>query len=360
VKFLYKVWSKYDGFTPAQVPARRLPGGLLRLGWARYIEAVERGTEIWVYFHGPHAFENGVYVKGVAHAIDVDQGEVLLRIRQASTSVPLTDASTSARIAAIVAARGLQVFLLPDALDVAPTCNVDTSAMTCAHRSCDGCQTWQALPLIAPRNLGWPARLPQSLADFVPAYWVIPPRNFIYMRSGRFKLGIRRTDELFRRFKTGEKRLAFPLALGIREALATRGLDSFDAIVPIPLSPDKEAAGEIHRTRLLARELARLLGVPVREPLSLDGAISKRRLRGDQGYSASLFEYVYRRKLVINDTIDGLQRIALIDDVCTEGSTIRASTSILKAKNPALEVVAATAGQMTVRAAVLHEDDLTA
>ena len=37
MKFLYKVWSNYDGFTPAEIPARQLPGGLLRLGWARYI-----------------------------------------------------------------------------------------------------------------------------------------------------------------------------------------------------------------------------------------------------------------------------------------------------------------------------------
>jgi hypothetical protein len=62
LKFLFKIWSGYDGFRPAEIPNRQLPGGLLRLGWGRYIEAVELGTEVWVYFHGPHAFENGVYV----------------------------------------------------------------------------------------------------------------------------------------------------------------------------------------------------------------------------------------------------------------------------------------------------------
>ena len=69
----------------------------------------------------------------------------------------------------------------------------------------------------------------------------MPSRNFVYQQGERFNTGIRRTDELFRRFKTGEANLAFPLALGIREALATRELDSFEAVVPIPLSPDKAA-----------------------------------------------------------------------------------------------------------------------
>lgn len=358
MKFLYKVWSNYDGFTPAQIPARRLPGGLLELGWDRYIESVEQNSEVWVYFFGRHAFEPGVYVKGVPHTIDLAGKRVLLRVRQVSTTSPLTDAKTSARIREVIAARGLQVFILPEALDVAPTCDVDTGASTCKKRNCGGCKTWLALPLIQDRNLGWPARLPDALEDFVPAYWVIPPRNFIYMRSERFTAGIYRTDELFRRFKTGEKNLAFPLALEMHEALAARGLDSFDAVVPVPLSPDKAEAGEIHRTLLLAKELGRQLGCPVRELLALSEPTSKRRLRGIDGYNARMFEYIYRERLLVDAGVEMLSSIVLVDDVCTEGSTLRACTAALRAKNPELDVVAATAGQMTVRAAVAREEEL--
>lgn len=331
----------------------------MELGWSRYIESVEKNSEVWVYFFGRHAFEEGVYVKGVPHTIDVPGRRVLLRVRQVSTTSPLTDGKTNARIREVMAARGLQVFILPEALDVAPTCDVDTGASTCRARNCGGCKTWHSLPLIRARNLGWPARLTDALEDFVPAYWVIPPRNFIYMRSERFKPGIYRTDELFRRFKAGEKNLAFPLALGMREALAARGFDTFDAVVPVPLSPDKAADGEIHRTLLLAKELGRQLGAPVRELLSLSEPTSKRRLRGIDGYSAHSFELIYRRRLLVGDAVEELGRIVLVDDVCTEGSTLRVCTSRLQAKNPTLEVVAATAGQMTVRAAVEHEDDLT-
>jgi hypothetical protein len=294
------------------------------------------------------------------HTIDVPGRKVLLRVRQMSTTATLTDAKTSALIREVVAARGLQVFILPEALDVAPTCDVDTKASMCKRRCCGGCKTWRSLPVIKEQNLGWPRRLPETLEDFVPAYWVIPPRNFIYQQGERFNTGIRRTDELFRRFKTGEANLAFPLALGIREALAARGLDSFDAVVPIPLSPDKEQAGEIHRTRLLAKDLARQLRVPVREALSLSEPTSKRRLRGIDGYSASSFEFAYRRRLVVDDAVTDYLSILLVDDVCTEGSTIRASCVAVRAKNPSLKIVAATAGQMTVRAAVEHEEDLVA
>jgi predicted amidophosphoribosyltransferase len=359
VKFLFKVWSNYDGFTPERIPERQLPGGLLQLGWSRYIEAVERGSEIWVYFHGSHRFDNGVYVKGVAHAVGVDERVVQLRVRDYSTDRPLTDAPTSARIADAVAARGLQVFLLPEFLDAAPACDVTTAALTCKARHCGSCVTWRRLPIVRRRNLGSPQRLPDEVSrNLVPAYWVIPPRNFMHMAGRRFKDAIRRTDELFKRFKTGEEKLAYPLALGMREALADRGLDRVDCVIPVPLSPDKAEAGEIHRTRLLARELGRLLGVPVREFLTLQEPISKRRLRGERGYGATAFEAAYRAALDVDQRIANYGRVALVDDVCTEGSTISACFEEMRRVNPELEVVATTAGQMTVRAAVRREDDL--
>jgi len=98
----------------------------------------------------------------------------------------------------------------------------------------------------------------------------------------------------------------------------------------------------------------------VRECLSLSSPISKRRLRGDHGYTASRFERAYQRRLLVDGGVPHLTRIVLVDDVCTEGSTIRASAAALHAVNPTLEIVAATAGQMTVRAAVRCERHLIA
>lgn len=358
MKFIYKVWSNYDGFTPSEIPRRRLPGGALRLGWRHYIESVERDSEIWVYFHGRHRFENGVYIKGVPDEVDIDAREVLLRVREYSTDEPLTDDETSALVAEVVRARGLQVFLLPEFLDVAPECDVATAATSCQSRRCGSCPTWKALPVIRERNLGWPAHLSGDVEGFAPGYWVIPPRNFIHQRGQTFKDRYRRTSELFKRFKTGERRLAFPLALGMHEALAARELEDVECVVPVPLSPDKEEAGEIHRTRLLATELARLLGVQRRELLTLSSPISKRTFRGQRGFSAAQFEWAYARRLLVRDAVERYERILLVDDVCTEGSTLSACLTKLWEVNAELEVVVASAGQMAVRAAVRREEDL--
>ena len=93
----------------------------------------------------------------------------------------------------------------------------------------------------------------------------------------------------------------------------------------VPLSPDKEAAGEIHRTHLLASETlapAHLPRASRAEPIRAD---FKRRLRGDKGYSARGFEAAYSLQLeVAKSMLRGMSRVLLVDDVCTEGSTISA------------------------------------
>src|SRR3990172_7677500 len=63
MRFIYKINSAYDGFTPAKIPARLLAGKRIKLGWNRYVDVVDPGHEVWVYFRGPHRFEPGVYIK---------------------------------------------------------------------------------------------------------------------------------------------------------------------------------------------------------------------------------------------------------------------------------------------------------
>jgi predicted amidophosphoribosyltransferase len=358
VRFVFKINSAFDGFRPAVIEQRLEADGRLSLGWQKYVEAVELGSEVWVYFRGPHRFEDGVYLKGTVDEIDVGGRRVLLRVRESSTEEPLTDPATAQRIADLVSQRFQQVFLVPEEAAPLAACTFATTAQSCRARNCGYCPVWAQLPRVDRDTLGCPERLSQDFEDFVPAYWVLPPRTFLYYTGRVVRAPIRLTSETFKRFKTGEEDLAYPLALGIRESLIERDLANFDCVIPIPLSPDKEAAGEIHRTRLLAQELAQLLGIDVLEVLTLNRPISKRVLRVQNGYTAQEFENAYEDALDIHADAESLGRVLLIDDVCTEGSTLSVAYGRLMQLNPDCTVVGATAGQMAVRAAVSDEEQL--
>ena len=101
-----------------------------------------------------------------------------------------------------------------------------------------------------------------------------------------------------------------------------------------------------------------MLKAPVAECLELASPVSKRKLRGAYGYSAAQFEAVYAAALQTSSCPWKPGQCSYIDDVCTEGSTLRVTARTLKAANPGLRVIAATAGQMTVRAAVRDVDAL--
>jgi hypothetical protein len=359
MKFLYKIHSGYDGFTPQKIP-ERVHGHTLRLGWKLYIDVIEEGDEIWVYFHGQHKFKNGVYLKGIAEDIDYDRHVVLLRVSKFETSQPISSDADSLRIAAVVAPRYRQVFLLPEELEAAPTCTVATSADTCKARLCGACSKWKALPTVNRRILKTPHRLDGKIDRFAPAFWVIPSRSFLYQESRPIRPGVRRTSELFMRFKTGDENLAYPLALGMQRALAKAHRLDFDAVVPVPLSPEKAKNGEFNRTRALAKELALLLGAPVREWLTLSHSVSKRKLRTGLGFTASEFENNYATKLLADPRFSTVGSVLLVDDVCTEGSTLRVCAAAIRHVHPTAAIIAATAGQMTVKRVVKDASTLCA
>jgi predicted amidophosphoribosyltransferase len=348
VRFLYKIFSGYNGFTPSRIESRLLKGDLLELGWARYLDSVSIGDECWVYFHGPHAFTPGVYIKGFIRRIDFKKSNTLLRVREYHSSVPLVeDKETAGRIAQTVATRYRQVFLWPEESD-ATQCSVTS----CGRRKCGSCETWRALPIIQQDH----ARAPRGCvaAPVVPAYWVIPARCYVQMEGRGFAAATYSTTNMFEEFKFGERRYAYPLARGIYEALRRREALDFDAIVPIPLSPDKLASKELHRTRALAQELGELLGVRVRELLSLSEPISKRRMKS-YGYTKGQFETRYYSLLVVDPSVANCEHILLVDDAITHGSTIRMAALKLYKARPELNITAASAAQMIVKAAVASE-----
>jgi predicted amidophosphoribosyltransferase len=357
VKFLYKIHSAYDSFRPRVIPERASDQGLIELGWRRYFEEVEEEDEIWVYFHGG-SFSPGVYIKGVAARKDDERESVWLQIHEYSTTDPLTDAETSAEIGQILSTRYRQVFFVPDGWRTVANCSLSTTASTCASRRCRDCATWKALPRVDPRVLLRPARMDtDTIAAFVPAFWAIPPRSPLWYEQARVIPGIQRTNGLFRRFKVGDARLAYPFALAMVEQLKRAGQAAVDAVIPIPLSPEKAENGELHRTKAIAEEISRLLRIRMVEFLSLSEPVGKRVLRR-MGFTAREFERAYGKALVVDPRIRELSSILLVDDACTEGSTFERSAEAMLALNPVLRIVAASAVQMAVTAVLADQERL--
>lgn len=222
MNLLYKIHAGYDGFRPGRIPERMLPGQVLRLGWKRYIDAVDPGEEVWVYFHGGR-FPKGVYAKGRIRGVDPGDQAVFLRVLEYSTSEPLTDPATTARVAQAVATRYQQVFLVPEAWETAAHCNLESEASSCLARRCGECGTWRAIPRIGFEDYRLPSRFPGEPDEFIPAYWVIPSRCYLWSSTRPIAPGVRLSSEIFYRLKTGEKSVAYTLALGMHESLARGG-----------------------------------------------------------------------------------------------------------------------------------------
>ncbi len=140
----------------------------------------------------------------------------------------------------------------------------------------------------------------------------------------------------------------------MHEALRQQQALHFDCIVPIPLSPDKQETGQINRTGILAGELAALLGVTVADVLSLSGPISKRQFLSARR-TQTHFEYRYHQLLQVDAAIRKYNRILLVDDVCTQGSTLNSALRRIREAHPDSELSATTAGQMLLKSVVTDE-----
>ena len=351
MRYLYKIWSGYDGFTPRQIPARKETNGRLELGWKLYLDDVEPNDEVWVYFHGPHAFEDGVYLKGKIDEISANDRSVFLVITEESAVQPITAGVTSKRVADTVSQKNRQVFLYPQAWGDNEKCTALSTGSTCAEKRCELCDIWMGLPIIRQEEQKRPSRLTQEVIEFVTGYWVIPRRCFLYYENQRIRAEVIRSTELFYTFKLGHEELAYPLALGVYEALRNRGLTAVEAVVPIPLSPDKAELGELHRTRALAKQLSLLMGVPVRKMLSLAYPISKGRMI-QAGWGTVDFEENYREAMCVDASAAAVTSILLVDDVVTRGSTLSVAAEAIKDRSPDVKITAALAGQMILKESV--------
>ena len=348
MRYLYKINSRYDGFSPRRIPDRLIDGRFLTLGWAKYLDELNLHDEVWVVFVGG-TFEHGVYLQGLVDKIDADDQTITIRIRDYQTKAPLTDRETSISLCEAVAVRYRQVFLWPKDQQVHETCQLTN----CANSQCLNCDFWKSLPRIDQSHYKEPA--PLRGMSVIPAYWIIPRRCYLFYNNRSAAPWITQVTQMFNAFKVGEKDYGYPLAAGIQAALETRGLTDFDAIIPIPLSPEKAKAKELNRTATLSNILGRLMRIRERNYLNLESPISKRRMLA-QGHTVAAFRRSYADKLLVDPRITSLRRVLLLDDVITKGSTLSVAAASIRTANPTIEITVAAAGQMVLKEVVADEN----
>lgn len=131
----------------------------------------------------------------------------------------------------------------------------------------------------------------------------------------------------------GRRQVAGPLGRVLAETYRRQHKGSarmrFDAVLPVPLHPKRQAERGFNQSALLAHGLARGVGLPLREDVLL---------RSRHTPQQAGLEAVKRRANVAgafaclpgHPALDG-KALLLVDDVCTTGATLAACAGALRA-----------------------------
>jgi ComF family protein len=123
--------------------------------------------------------------------------------------------------------------------------------------------------------------------------------------------------------------LAAPLAAYMADAWSRFGLTA-DVIVPVPLHRKRVAERGYNQSALLGRELGRAVGVHVDETV----LFRQKHTRQQVGLGMEERRANVADAFALRGDVAG-QRVVLVDDVCTTGSTLEACATVLRAAGAA-------------------------
>ncbi len=121
------------------------------------------------------------------------------------------------------------------------------------------------------------------------------------------------------------KQLAQPLASYLISHLDKHSL-GFDALVPVPLHPDRLTARGYNQSDLLAEQVVLAKGIPMRTDLIVRTRDTKSQVHLGRG---ERFENVHQAFAPVQPDLLSGETILLIDDVCTTGATLVACAQAL-------------------------------
>jgi ComF family protein len=124
----------------------------------------------------------------------------------------------------------------------------------------------------------------------------------------------------------GQTSLARPLAELMGSVARKHGLHQVDAIVPVPLHPRRLRERGYNQATLIARELARSLGLPILEEVLVRSRATKTQTQ----LSAAERRINVVDAFTAEPALPGGRNLLLVDDVCTTGATLQACADALR------------------------------
>lgn len=353
MKYLYKINSTYDGFTPQKIEERLEKGTFLIFNWKEYFDEVELGDLVFTYFTG------GGVTKGIYLVCKVskklDNKKVLGRVIKYEQEEPLISPSEFAKYENDIITRPIgSVYVIPSFLDIAledlrkkftiSEIEIKNTAncYRCETKKCAECA------LLNPNFLiKWDTEVALKIPlieQVVAPFWIIP-RQSHWMTKTITEHPISR---IFYDFKSGYKAYAALFAFGIMKAIENdprfNGV-RFDFILGVPLSPEKKKNNELDRVSELCRILSNELKIPyLPDGLSLTAHITKRECRR---LEKTTFEPDYYAGLKIDVPVSlNNKTVLVIDDVMTDGPTLKVISKKIKDSYPDCHIYGAAAGIM--------------
>lgn len=355
MKYLYKINSSFDGFTPQKIE-ERIKNGFLTYNWREYFEDIQKGDIIFTYFVG-HNVTKGVYLISRVFKIRSNK-QVKCRVLHYHHNKPLITESQLRKYEkkVLIRPRG-SVYVIPPSLDKRfdrfykkeAVCDLrldkKIKCEQCYERNsfkCKSCRIFNPNIIIKWDN-EISLRIP-NIEEITAPFWIIPRQQHWMKKT----VSEHPLSDVFYSFKSGYEKYARLFAFGIIKAIHSHpklSKTDFDCILGVPLSPNKKRNHELDRVSELCKLISRELGIPYKtNGLSLRKSISRRAYKL-MGKEQSQFVNRYYNSLSINASLKN-KKVLLIDDVITDGTTLRTIAKKIKDKSPSTNIIAATAGIM--------------